>query len=81
MLHTCLEARQVALEQFKVMPDPRKGLAYPLYFNAEADTLYFGTLNDLIDFLLWEIRGRGIQRIAVGMDSLQDTSTSRGENR
>jgi hypothetical protein len=78
MLHTCIDARQVALKAFKVMPDPEKDLAHPLYFNAEADMLYFGTVECFIDFLTRNSRHveRGIRRVAAGMVHIHSMSSN-----
>lgn len=69
MLHTCLEARQVALKAFEMMPNPKFCLVHPLYFNAEADTLYFGKVDELVGFVARTPRRElgGIRRIVVGM--------------
>jgi hypothetical protein len=77
MLHTCSAARQVVLKAYNMMPDPRSDLAHQLYFNAEADTLYFEAQHDLMDFLVLKSRNvqRGFRRVAVGIDQIHGISS------
>jgi hypothetical protein len=84
MLHTCLEARQVVLKAFYVLPSVRDrgprglNLARSLYFNPEVDTLYFVAPDDLRDCVVRRdygnhARDRRIRRIAVAVRYTQGT--------
>jgi hypothetical protein len=85
MLHTCLEARQVVLKAFSVLPSVRDqgprglNLARSLYFNPEVNTLYFVAPDSLRDCVVRRdygnhARDRRVRRIAVAVRHTQGTS-------